>query len=132
MWTFEYFIETTASAENVWKIMTDVENWNKWIDSVEYSSLDGNFENGTTGTTKGVSGPKSTFCLKNVVVNKSFINQTKMPLCTADGVHEIINEDNGLKIKLGINMYGPLTFIFKRILAKEANKSIPISAKKTG
>ncbi|MDR2966513.1 MAG: hypothetical protein LBU74_01030 [Methanobacteriaceae archaeon] len=129
MWTFEYYIETKASASDIWKILADVENWNKWIDSLEYSTLDGNFENGTLGTCKGVNGAKSTFRLKNVVVNKSFIIQTKIPLGTTEGVHEIINENGSLKIKLGINMYGPLTFIFKRIISKEA-ENIPISAKK--
>jgi len=129
MWTFEYYIETKASASDIWKILADVENWNKWIGSIEYSTLDGNFENGTFITCKDVNGHKSTFRLKNIVVNKSFIIQTKMPLCTSEGVHEIINENDSLKIKLGMNMHGPLTFIFKRIMSKEA-ESIPISAKK--
>jgi len=130
MWKFEYFIETTASPSDIWKIWVDVENWNKWISSVEHSTLDGNFENGTFGTTKGTNGPKSKFCLKDVVENKSFRFKTKLPLCTSEGVHEIINENNALKIKLGIDMYGPLTFIFKRIASKEATESIPIAAKK--
>ena len=129
MWTYEYIIETKASQSDIWKVLTDVENWNKWIGSLECSNLDGKFENGTLGTCKGVNGSKSTFRLKNVVVNKSFIIQTKIPLGATEGVHEIINENGSLKIKLGINMYGPLTFIFKRIASKEA-QNIPISAKK--
>ena len=129
MWTFEYYIETTASTSDIWEMLVDVENWNKWIGSLEYSTLDGNFENGTLGTCKNVKGSKSTFRLKDVVVNKSFIMETKMPLCTADGVHEIINDNGSMKIKLGMNLYGPLTFIFKRLANKET-ENIPISAKK--
>ena len=129
MWTFEYYIETKATASDIWKILVDVENWNKWINSIEYSTLDGKFENGTIGTIKDVKGSKSTFRLKNVVVNKSFIIQQKIPLCTFEGVHEIIDENGSLKIKLGINMHGPLTFIFKRMTGKET-ESIPIAAKK--
>jgi len=46
-----------------------------------------------------------------------------------DGIHEIINENGVIKIRLGVRISGSLTFIFKKF-AGSAEKSLPIAAKK--
>ena len=130
MWINEFSMETKASDDIIWQLWTDVENWKKWDDSVEFSIINGKFDNGTFGTLKSVNGPKSTFCLKNVIVNKSFTSQSKLPLCTMDFVHELFKENTGLKIKHCIKIYGPLSFIFKNVIGKNAAKGLPTAVKK--
>lgn len=49
MWTKKVTIKTKASREQVWKLWTDVNNWNTWDSEVAYSELNGNFEIGTFG-----------------------------------------------------------------------------------
>jgi hypothetical protein len=129
MWVTEYSVESKASEASIWKVMTDVENWKKWVGGLEYSVLDGDFGDGVFGTLKNLKGPKSRFCIKNVIENKSFIMQSKFLSCTMDGIHEIINENGIVKIRLGVRIRGPLTFILKN-LAKSSEKSLPIAAKK--
>jgi hypothetical protein len=90
MWMTEYSMENKASEASVWKVMTDVENWKKWVGGLEYSRLDGDF---------------------------------------GDGIHEITNENGIVKIKLGVRIRGPLTFILKK-LAGGAEKSLPVATKK--
>ena len=60
MWTNEYSMEIKASEVSIWKLLTDVENWKKWVIGVEYSTINGNFENGTFGTTANANGQKNT------------------------------------------------------------------------
>ena len=122
-------METKASAKKIWLLWTDVENWNKWDVSVEYSKINGTFDNGVSGTLKTVNGPKSKFCLKNIVVDKSFTSQLKLPLCTVDFVHELVNENSVLKIKHSIKIYGALTCIFKNVIGKNAAKDLPAAVK---
>ena len=55
--------------------------------------------------------------------------QSKFLSCTMDGIHEIINENGVIKIRLGVRISGSLTFIFKKF-AGSAEKSLPIAAKK--
>jgi hypothetical protein len=129
MWITEYSVGSKASKASIWKVMTDVENWKKWVGGLEYSRLDGNFGDGVFGTLKNLKGPKSRFCIKNVIENKSFIMQSKFMSCTMDGIHEITNENGFVKIKLGVRISGPLTFILKKF-AGSAEKSLPIAAKK--
>jgi hypothetical protein len=130
MWQEEFIMEINVPEDKIWQLWTDVENWEKWEESVEYANINGNFENGTTGTLKSVNGPKSTFYLKDVVVNKSFTSRSKLPLCTMDFVHELVKDGNSLQIKHCIKIHGLLTFVFKNIIGKNAAKGLPAAVKK--
>ena len=130
MWTTEFSMESQASEAQIWQVLTDVENWKEWIGSIEYSIIDGSFENGTLITIKNIKAPKATNALKDIVVNKSFTLQSKLPLCTMDCTHEIVKENDVLQIRLGIKMYGALSFIFRSIFGKKLTKSLPIATKK--
>jgi hypothetical protein len=111
--------EIDTTKEKMWSIWTDIENWNQWIDSVESSSLNGNFENGVKGSMK-IKGSSSSFTIVDVVENESFICRSKLPLCTMDAGHFMKEENGKLKLKLYAKASGPLTFIYKRALEKES------------
>ena len=130
MWTTEFSMECKASEAKIWQVLTDVKNWKEWIGGIEYSTINGSFENGTLITIKNIKAPKATNTLKDIVVNKSFILQSKLPLCTMDGIHEIFKENDVLKVRLGVRMYGALSFIFRGIFGKKLAKSLPIATKK--
>ena len=130
MWITEFSMECKATEAKIWQILTDVENWKEWIGSIEYSTLEGNFENDALITIKNIKAPKATNTLKDIVVNKAFTLQSKLPLCTMDCTHEIVKENDVLKIRLGVKMYGALSFIFRSIFGKNLTKSLPIATKK--
>ena len=130
MWKTEFSMECKASEAKIWQVLTDVENWKEWIGSIEYSTIQGNFENGALVTIKNIKAPTSTNTLKDIVVNKTFTLQSKLPLCTMDCTHEIVQENDVLKVKLGVKMYGALSFIFKSIFGKNLANSLPIATKK--
>ena len=96
--------------------MEDVKNWNKWNVGIEYSYLNGKFENGTNGSLKTSLGKESLFCfeLLNCEINKSFITRIKLIFCIMDIEYEII--ENNDKIKYFIRMNGLLTSYYKKIL----------------
>ena len=126
----EFSKETKASEAKIWQIFIDVENWKEWIDGIEYSTIDGNFEDGTLVTIKNIKKPKSLSPLKDVVVNKSFILQVKMPLSKVDFIHEIVKDDDVLKVRFAVEISGVSAFFFKTIFRKSVAKSLPIVAKK--
>jgi hypothetical protein len=126
----ESSMETKASEAKIWQIFTDVENWKEWIDGVEYSTIDGNFEDGTLVTIKNIKKPKSSSPLKDVVENKSFILQAKMPVSTVDFIHEIVKDNDVLKVRFAVEASGTLAFFIKTIFRKSVAKSLPIVAKK--
>jgi len=126
----EFSLETKASEAEIWQIFTDVENWKEWIDGIEYSTIDGNFEDGTLVTIKNIKKPESSSPLKDVVVNKSFILQAKMPLSTVDFIHEIVKDNDVLKVRFVVEIHGTLAFFFKAIFKKSVTKNLQYSAKK--
>jgi len=123
-------MECKASESKIWQIFTDVENWKEWIDGIEYSTIDGNFEDGTLVTIKNIKKPESSSPLKDVVVNKSFILQAKMPLSTVDFIHEIVKDSGVLKVRFAVEISGTLAFFFKAIFRKSVTKNLVKSAEK--
>jgi hypothetical protein len=47
-----------------------------------------------------------------------------------DSGHELMEEKGKLKMKLYIKAYGPLTFIFKNFIKKNATKGLKTAAEK--
>ncbi|MDR2966637.1 MAG: hypothetical protein LBU74_01670 [Methanobacteriaceae archaeon] len=126
----EFSLETKASEVKIWQIFTDVENWKEWIDGIEHSTINGNFENGTLVTIKNIKKPESSSLLKDVVVNKSFILQAKMPLSKVDFIHEIVKDSDVLKVRFAVEVSGILAFFIKTIFKKSVAKNLLYSAKK--
>jgi len=126
----EFSTEVKASEAKIWQIFTDVENWKEWIDGIEYSTIDGNFEDGTLVTIKNTNKSKlSSSPLKDVVVNKSFILQVKMPLHKIDFIHEIVKDNDVLKVRFAVEVFGTLSFFIKTVFRKGVAKSLPKVAK---
>jgi carbon monoxide dehydrogenase subunit G len=109
-----------ATQEKMWSIWTDIPNWNQWIGSIESSQLEGDFGNGAKGSLKLVTGQKSSFTIEECVENEFFICRSKILFCTMDAGHEMKAENGKLNVKLYIKIYGPLSFIFKKPVRKQA------------
>ena len=130
MWKTEFAVKAKINKENIWNLWKDVENWKLWDDSVEYSTLNGNFESGTKGILKSKNGPKSTFVLKDCVQLKSFTTQSSLPFGKMNFVHLILEQNNELEIIHRVEMNGLLTFLFSKIIGKEIEKSLPEAVNK--
>jgi hypothetical protein len=49
MWSYEHSAETTADADAIWPLYSDVSRWPSWNGAVEHVRLDGPFVAGTVG-----------------------------------------------------------------------------------
>ncbi|WP_406739085.1 SRPBCC family protein [Streptomyces sp. NBC_00853] len=47
MWEYEHGIETAATAEAIWRLWADVENWGAWNAGIQKIEIDGPFSVGT-------------------------------------------------------------------------------------
>lgn len=130
MWKTEVCINTKASKESIWNLWKSVSTWNIWDNSVEYSQLDGPFEKGTRGVLKPKGGPKTIFFITELEKNKSFTNQSKLPLCTINFIHDIVLTTSGIDVVHRIEMKGVLTFLFSRIMGKTMAKELTNSVQK--
>ncbi|PIE00869.1 MAG: polyketide cyclase/dehydrase and lipid transport [Acidobacteria bacterium] len=117
-------IKTKATPEQIWKLWSDVDNWNSWDTQTEYSSLNGDFEVGTELIIKPAGGPKSKCKLIEVSPKKSFTVLGSLPLTKMYFIHELEKKGSETSITHSVEMKGPLTFMFSRIIGKNMEEEL--------
>ena len=125
MWSTEATVTAKASPEAVWGLWADVENWKAWDPAVEQSSIDGPFSEGTRGMLKPEGGPKSPFVLTGVRPGEGFSDRTRLPLASVDFFHEVERVGEGTRIAHRIEIRGPLSFVFARLMGRRFEKGLP-------
>ncbi|MCI4647141.1 hypothetical protein [Phaeodactylibacter sp.] len=125
MWSKEISIKTGATKTQIWKLWTDVPNWNIWDKQVVSSSLDGEFVNGQTGQLIPKGGPKSIFELVDVKHEERFTSRSKLPLGKMDFLHYMEEADGELIITHKVEISGALSFLFGRLIGKKLFAELP-------
>ena len=108
MATHERSRKTTATADRIWSIWSDVSTWPRWNPDVRTVSLDGPFATGTTGSMTTGAGTH-TIRLENVVQGRSFdLVTSPMPATTFRFHCEVTPDGQGSTISQGVTMSGML------------------------
>jgi hypothetical protein len=130
MWTFEVSRKTTAKKEIIWKLWTDVPNWNIWDAEVVNAELFGQFQTGTKGILKPKDGPKAKFEMIECTNLKSFTDRSFLPLCKMDFIHSMTETNDGLEITHKVEMTGFMTFLFSKVIGNKIKVGLPIAVDK--
>lgn len=125
MWKKEIIIETEATKEQIWKVWSDVQNWNKWDNEVKSSEIKGKFEQGTIGILKPKNGPKSKFKLEYVNYPIEFISRSSLPLAKMDVTHKLTEINGKLFLTHGVEIRGVTSFLFSKIIGKKIIEELP-------
>lgn len=119
MWSKSYSKTVKGlTVSQVWKAWADVNQWHTWQDDIEYATLDGEFKKGNSFRFKPKGGPKFNIELIRVEPNSVFVDLTKFPLAKMYDSHELIDHGNELEIKTTISIEGPLSFLWRKIVAE--------------
>jgi len=119
MWCKTYSKKVKGlKAEQVWKIWTDVNQWNIWQSDIEWAKLDGEFKVGNTFLLKPKGSPKVRIEILSSEINKSFTDLTRFPLAKMYGVHEFIHHGEELEIRTTMSIKGPLSFLWRKLVAE--------------
>jgi hypothetical protein len=120
MWSKSYSKRVKGiDAEQIWKVWTDINQWQKWQDDIEYAKLDEEFQKGSIFLFKPKGGPKIKIELTEVKENSIFVDLTRFPLAKMYDSHEIIDHGDDLEIKTTIQIEGPLSFLWRKIVAED-------------
>lgn len=125
MLVIKHDVETTASPEAVWEIWQDVVNWNTWDHGIEFSTINGPFKAGTTGTLKPKGGPLVHTKLTAVEPKKFFIDEAKLPLARIIVSHSLTELNGKTQVTHHIEMRGPLAFFFAIVIGRNMKKNLP-------
>ena len=125
MLIIKHTVETTASPEAVWDIWQDVSNWNTWDPGIEFSSIDGPFKAGTTGTLKPKGGPLVHTKLTSVQPKRMFVDEAKLTLARIIVTHSLTESAGKTCVTHQIEMTGPLAFLFAFLIGRNMKKNLP-------
>jgi hypothetical protein len=76
---FEHTVTTTAPADAVWALWSDVSRWTEWDTSLEAITLDGPFAAGSGGTMTIPGQPPIAYTLTVVEPGAGFTDETEIP-----------------------------------------------------
>ena len=125
MLIIKHTVETTASPETVWKIWQDVSNWNTWDHGIEFSTINGPFQAGITGTLKPKGGPLVHTTLTQVEPMQMFVDEAKLPLTRIIVSHSLRGSLGKTYVTHTIEMRGLLSFVFAFLIGRNMKKNLP-------
>ncbi|WP_172380032.1 hypothetical protein [Vibrio sp. Vb339] len=119
MWTkTTSLIVDGLSANKVWKVWADVNQWHTWQGDIEYATLESEFKKGAVLKFKPKGGPKINIELIEVRESSMFMDLTKFPFAKMYDSHELIEHGNQLEIKSTLKIEGPLSWLWKKLVAE--------------
>jgi Polyketide cyclase / dehydrase and lipid transport len=111
MWSKSHSLITKdATRQQMWKLFSNVNQWNQWDEGIDYAKMDGAFEVGNHIELKPKGGPKVKIKLVEAKPNEGFTDFTQFPGAKMYGKHEFTETPDGLKITTTMSIHGPLSF----------------------
>jgi uncharacterized protein YndB with AHSA1/START domain len=119
-------VESTAPAEKVWRIWSDMSTWGQWNPNVTTMDWQGGFESGTTGVMNTPSGQHHKMQLVDVQPGRSFALLTAVVPGTRFRFNCRIEPAGGkTKISQTVEVGGPLGPVMGGMLGPQVSKDFP-------
>ena len=122
---FEEQILISAPVEKIFALYANVNGWSSWDPDVKTSSVEGAFVSGAKGKLKPSKGPEAKITFTEVVPNRSFTVQSKLPLCVMHFEHELIGSSGKVKVVHRVVFDGLLSPLFGRLIGSQIRKGLP-------
>ncbi|MGA2666242.1 MAG: SRPBCC family protein [Nitrososphaerales archaeon] len=110
MWEYQNTIEGEANISALWGLYSDVTTWPKWDKGIEWIRLDGEFEEGASGTIKPLGQDPLPFRLTQVTAGSGFSDETEVPGAgvTIGFTHTLESVGDGrCRITHRVSIFGP-------------------------
>ena len=126
MWTKSYSVVTKeVTKEQMWKLFSDVNNWQTWDESIEFAHLEGKFEQGNFFVFQPKGGPKIKLKILEAIENYKFVDLTTFPFAKMYGDHTFEETPDGLKLTTTMIVEGFLGFLWKKLVAQKIVDDLP-------
>lgn len=130
MFTHTHTAVTDLTTDQVWAVWSDVNQWHRWQDDIEYATLDGPFAAGSTFRFKPRGGPAMNLELTDVVAGKSFTDLTRFPLARMLDSHELRERDGQVEVRTTITLHGPLAFLWRKLVVDGIVRDLPMQTER--
>jgi uncharacterized protein YndB with AHSA1/START domain len=125
MWSSTYSKRVKGvSADQVWSVWTDVNQWTSWQNDLELARLEHDFKAGTKFLMRPKGGPNVNIELLRVERNRNFTDLTRFPLARMTGSHDLIEHGDELEVRTTMKVEGLLSFLWVKIVANDVAKGL--------
>jgi hypothetical protein len=108
-WSIKHSIETTASAEAIWHLLSDVAGWKTWNAGVKDVQIDGPFATGTRFQMTLPTGETFSSLLREVQPRVKFSDETQVDDLLVRVSHEIESlSGNCRRVTYALEAIGPM------------------------
>lgn len=114
-----------VTCEQIWSVWSDVNQWHRWQDDIEFARLDQPFRSGSTFDFRPKGGPTMKIELTEVVPGTAFTDLTRFPLARMLDAHELVERTGAVEVRTTITLTGPLAFLWRRIVVDKIVRELP-------
>jgi len=108
-----------ATINVLWDAHSDVANWSKWQEHIEWIKVSGEVKAGTSFEMKPKGGKAVKLAILNFDKPYLFKDVSHLPLADMEVATYMEEVPDGVSVKLEIKMTGLLTFLWKNVVAKK-------------
>jgi hypothetical protein len=114
-----------VTCEQIWSVWSDVNQWHRWQDDIEFARLDQPFRSGSTFDFRPKGGPTMKIELTEVVPGTAFTDLTRFPLARMLDAHELVERTGAVEVRTTITLTGPLAFLWRRLVVDKIVRELP-------
>jgi hypothetical protein len=122
---FSYTIAINNTVEKVWQTLIDIQLWHKWDTELKEATLESDFALNAKGTFIPKKGPKLKFYISEIIPNKSYTFNTKMPVGELVIKRTLTVENEIVHFTDDIAFTGFLKLVFGFMLGGQFRKVLP-------
>ncbi len=114
-------VDIQASPERVWEVMTDVERWSEWTDTVTSATRldEGPLAVGSRARIEQPKLPPTEYVVTELELGRSFTWMAKGPGVRTTARHSVEAQSGGLtRARLSVEQAGPLGQVMGRLFFK--------------
>jgi hypothetical protein len=126
----EHRIAIAASADTIFRIYEDVQNWHTWDPDTKQAFLDGPFRVGSSGRITPPKGMTVPMLLTQVVPGRCFTVESKIPLFRMLFEHELVPIAGATEVIHRVTFSGWMSGVLGPLLSKQLNRGLPVTLRK--
>ncbi len=125
MWHHRYEETTTLTCEELWPVLADVARWPEVDHNIAYLTIEGQPGAGVPFVLKPKGGPRLDFVIGEFEAPSRYADVCRMPLATMRTRHTLIPDGQGTRIRVDIEITGPLAAVWGRLVGRRHAAGLP-------
>ena len=121
MWQGQYETTTDVPAEKLFRVISDINNWNKWDNGLEFTKIEGVAEPGAPFVLKPKDGPNVKMTIDEIKPYR-LVDTAHLFLAKMRTSHEYVQSGDQTTIRFSVEVWGPLSFFWRKVVAENQIK----------